>query len=83
MLKYVSFFLVLAVLGSCKSEEEEVIPEIESSVEDYQEDTVKHEKVNAASPGEFVEYYENGEIKMKGRYNNIMRMGSSGVKATT
>lgn len=82
---YLTFFFVL----SC-SQQDEKIPTIETSLDKTQDQSSKPQtdiQTAEIKPGEFIEYYPGGGIKMKGVYNeNLQREGlwisyyESGVK---
>ncbi len=87
MKKYLHVLLILTLI-SCNGNEESVVPEIESSDKEIEE--AAHDKMPSTTTlqaGEYLEYYESGQLKIKGYHNqSIKREGlwisyyESGIK---
>ena len=69
-MKKLLLILALASLYACSSnQEEEITLDTQTDLIQEEDEEVAENEVGI-SPGEFVEYHPNGNIKMKGRYNS-------------
>jgi len=66
--------ILISVLVSCNESAEKDLPEIQSSDEKIEEATPdKMPSTTALQPGEYLEYYEGGQIKIKGYHNQSLQ----------
>lgn len=66
-------FLLIMVLFSCDGNEEPAVPEIESFDKKIEEPTPdKMPSTTTLQPGEYLEYYEGGQLKIKGFHNQTL-----------
>ncbi len=65
-MKNLLYILLFTSIYSCSSDQEEVVLETQTEPVEIE---VEQSDIGI-SPGEFIEYHPNGNIKMKGRYNS-------------
>lgn len=67
-MKYVLFFTFMLGMIACQNQEKNQV-NIETKVEKPDEQHTVNEYEVGVSPGDYVEYHENGNVKIKGQYD--------------